>query len=143
MPTVIHPMLATPIERPFDDPEWLYEIKWDGYRAISFIEDKSVSWFPARKTISPEGSPNSMIFRSLSAPKPRILDGEVVALDENGRASFSLMQQRTGIRKAGRQGSHGSKNITSSIMLSIFSISTATICAAAAWRSASGYCARN
>ena len=42
MPTAIRPMLAISVEKPFDDPEWLYEIKWDGYRAVSFIEDGKV-----------------------------------------------------------------------------------------------------
>ena len=39
MPTAIQPMLATIAEKPFDDPAWIYEIKWDGYRAISYIAD--------------------------------------------------------------------------------------------------------
>ena len=39
MPTTIHPMLATSVDEPFDGAEWLFEIKWDGYRAIAFIED--------------------------------------------------------------------------------------------------------
>ena len=42
MPTVIHPMLATPTGKAFDDPDWLFEIKWDGYRAVAFIEDGRV-----------------------------------------------------------------------------------------------------
>ena len=42
MPVAVHPMLATSVEKPFDDPEWLFEIKWDGYRAVSFIEDGKV-----------------------------------------------------------------------------------------------------
>ena len=42
MPRVIHPMLATLVDKPFDGQEWLYEIKWDGYRAIAFLESGSV-----------------------------------------------------------------------------------------------------
>ena len=42
MPTAIHPMLATSIDEPFDGADWLFEIKWDGYRAIAFIEDGKV-----------------------------------------------------------------------------------------------------
>src|SRR5439155_5245198 len=38
MPTAIHPMLATSVDKPFDSPEWLFEIKWDGYRAVCFLE---------------------------------------------------------------------------------------------------------
>jgi len=38
MPTVIHPMLAISTAKAFDNPDWVFEIKWDGYRAIAFIE---------------------------------------------------------------------------------------------------------
>jgi len=38
MPVSIHPMLAEAVEKPFDGAEWLFEIKWDGYRAIAFID---------------------------------------------------------------------------------------------------------
>ena len=33
-------MLATSVDEPFDDPEWLFEIKWDGYRAVAFIAQR-------------------------------------------------------------------------------------------------------
>src|SRR5271169_1947508 len=39
MPTTIHPMLASSVDEPFDGAEWLFEIKWDGYRAIAFVSD--------------------------------------------------------------------------------------------------------
>ena len=42
MPTAIQPMLATPTDKPFDNPDWLFEIKWDGYRATAFIDDGQV-----------------------------------------------------------------------------------------------------
>ena len=39
MPSAVHPMLATSIDEPFDGADWVFEIKWDGYRAITFIEN--------------------------------------------------------------------------------------------------------
>src|SRR5205823_2809209 len=39
MPAAIHPMLATLVEYPFDDDQWLFEVKWDGYRSVAFIQD--------------------------------------------------------------------------------------------------------
>ncbi len=42
MPRAIHPMLATLVDKPFDGEEWLYEVKWDGYRAIAFLEGGTV-----------------------------------------------------------------------------------------------------
>ena len=38
MPEVIHPMLATLVEKPFSNPDWIYETKWDGFRSICFIK---------------------------------------------------------------------------------------------------------
>jgi bifunctional non-homologous end joining protein LigD len=103
MPTVIHPMLAESIEKPFDDPGWLFEIKWDGYRAVAFIENGKVRLVSRNQN---ELTPRYAELKNLSEfvkAKTAILDGEVVALDSEGRASFSLMQQRTGFRPGGHR----------------------------------------
>src|SRR6266496_3387600 len=103
MPSVIHPMLAVSSEEPFDDPKWLFEIKWDGYRAVAFIEEGKL------RLVSRTQNDLTAQFAELKdLPKfvkarNAILDGEIVALDPEGRSSFSLMQQRTGIRKWGRR----------------------------------------
>jgi bifunctional non-homologous end joining protein LigD len=103
-PPVIHPMLATPVDEPFDHADWLYEIKWDGYRAIALIDNRNVSLMSrTQNDLTPRYPELHDLYRFVKA-KTAILDGEVVALDENGRASFSLMQQRTGIRANGRHG---------------------------------------
>src|ERR1700680_4582060 len=103
MPTAVHPMLATSIEKPFDDPDWLFEIKWDGYRAVSFIQDGRVRLVSRNQNDLTGEFPELHELSKLINAKNAVLDGEVVALDEKGRASFSLMQQRTGIRKGGRR----------------------------------------
>src|SRR6202012_46970 len=41
-PTTVKPMLATRVDKPFDNEDWIYEIKWDGYRAVSFIKNGKV-----------------------------------------------------------------------------------------------------
>ena len=98
MPKVIHPMLATLTDRPFSSDDWLYEIKWDGYRAVAFIEDGE------SRLLSRNQNDMTALYRELHqlpsyvAGKQVVLDGEIVALDEKGRSSFSLMQQRAGIR---------------------------------------------
>lgn len=103
MPSAITPMLATSVEKPFDDPEWLFEIKWDGYRAVSFVANGEV------RLVSRNHNDLTTQFHELhDLPKfvraeTAVLDGEVVALDDQGRSSFSLMQQRTGIRAGGRR----------------------------------------
>jgi len=103
MPSAIHPMLATSVEDPFDDPEWLFEIKWDGYRAVSFLQDGKVRLVSRNQNELTGEFPELHELSKLIKAKNAVLDGEVVALDEQGRASFSLMQQRTGIRKGGRR----------------------------------------
>jgi len=103
MPTAVHPMLATSVETPFDDPEWLFEIKWDGYRAVSFLQEGKVRLVSRNQNDLTGEFPELHELSKLIKAKNAVLDGEVVALDEQGRASFSLMQQRTGIRKGGRR----------------------------------------
>jgi bifunctional non-homologous end joining protein LigD len=103
MPTAVHPMLATSVEKPFDDPGWLFEIKWDGYRAVSFIHDGKARLVSRNQNdLTGEFPELHELSKSITA-KNAVLDGEIVVLDEHGRASFSLMQQRTGIRKGGRR----------------------------------------
>ncbi|HEX3738728.1 MAG TPA: non-homologous end-joining DNA ligase [Terriglobales bacterium] len=103
MPTAIQPMLASIAEDPFDDPNWLFEIKWDGYRVISFIENGKVRMVSRNQNDLGPRYPELRELPKLVLAKSAILDGEVVVLDEHGRPSFSLMQQRTGIRAHGRQ----------------------------------------
>jgi bifunctional non-homologous end joining protein LigD len=103
MPRTVHPMLATLIDEPFTAADWLYEIKWDGYRAVAFIENGDV-----RLVSRNQNELTAQYFELAELPdrvraKTAVIDGEIVALDEEGRASFSLMQQRTGIGHAGRR----------------------------------------
>ena len=103
MPTAIYPMLSTSIEEPFDSPEWLYEIKWDGYRAIAFVEKERVRYVSRNQNdLTAQYADLHDLPKFLKA-KTAILDGEIVALDEHGHSSFSLMQQRTGFRDRSRR----------------------------------------
>ena len=104
MPSEIHPMLATSIGEPFDSPDWLFEIKWDGYRAVAFIENGKTRLVSRNQNELTARYPELKDLAKLLKAKTAILDGEVVALDEQGRPSFSLMQQRTGFRPGGRRG---------------------------------------
>jgi bifunctional non-homologous end joining protein LigD len=103
MPTVIHPMLATPTDKAFDNPGWLFEIKWDGYRAVAFIEDGRVRLVSrTQNDLTAQFSELGSLSQFVKAQRA-ILDGEIVALDEEGRPSFSLMQQRTGFQAGKRR----------------------------------------
>jgi bifunctional non-homologous end joining protein LigD len=98
MPTAIHPMLAESIEEPFDGKDWLFEIKWDGYRAVTFIENGKARLVSRNQNDLTPRYPELKDLPKFVKAKNAILDGEVVALDAEGRSSFSLMQQRTGFR---------------------------------------------
>ena len=96
MPSLIHPMLATLVDEPFSNPEWIFETKWDGFRAVCFIE-KNHARFVSRNQLDmthqyPELSP---VGKQVKA-KEAILDGEIVALDRDGRPRFQLLQPRVG-----------------------------------------------
>jgi len=103
IPRAIHPMLAESIEKPFNDSDWLFEIKWDGYRAVTFIENGKARLVSRNQNDLTPRYPELQNLPQFLKAKSAILDGEVVALDEQGRASFSLMQQRTGFRPGGRR----------------------------------------
>ena len=106
MPRHIYPMLATSVDSPFDDDQWLYEIKWDGYRSVVFFgEDgkKSVRMVSRNQNDQTDEFPELHVIGDQLDCSQCILDGEIVALDESGRASFSMMQQRSGLSLEGRR----------------------------------------
>ncbi len=91
MPVDVRPMLATPVSEPFDRTGWLFEIKWDGYRCLSEIRNGTVHLY------SRNGKDLDSIFAPLlsdlqSLPYEALLDGEVVVVDEIGRADFQMLQ---------------------------------------------------
>jgi bifunctional non-homologous end joining protein LigD len=103
MPTVIHAMLATPIDKAFDNPDWLFELKWDGYRAVAFIEDGRLRLVSRNQNELTAQFPELANLPKFVKAEHAILDGEIVALDDEGRPSFSLMQQRTGFQPGKRR----------------------------------------
>jgi bifunctional non-homologous end joining protein LigD len=103
MPTAIYPMLAESIEKPFNGKDWLFEIKWDGYRAVAFIEHGKVRLVSRNQNELTARYPELKDLPQFIKAKSVIVDGEVVALDAEGKPSFSLMQQRTGFRPHGKR----------------------------------------
>jgi len=106
MPQHVHPMLATLVDQPFDDHEWLYEIKWDGYRSIVFFgEDgkRSLRMVSRNQNDQTRDFPELQPIADQLQCHNCIIDGEIVAADESGRASFSLMQQRSGLSGEGKR----------------------------------------
>lgn len=92
MPHVIKPMLANLSDTPFDDPDWVYEIKWDGYRAIAEIQKGKVHVYSRNNQDFTKTYPH--IVESLEEiSHDVILDGEIVAVGKDGKARFQLMQE--------------------------------------------------
>lgn len=90
-PVNLAPMLATLIDEPFTDQDWITEVKWDGYRIVSFVKDGSVQL----------RSRNGRDYTSIFTPVARelavlntdcILDGEMVVVDEQGISDFESLQ---------------------------------------------------
>lgn len=92
MPTHIKPMLATLYAKAFDNPDWIFEIKWDGYRAIAEISSASTKLY-SRNFISFADRFPALIedLQKLNSNNV-ILDGEIVALDQKGVSRFQLLQ---------------------------------------------------
>jgi bifunctional non-homologous end joining protein LigD len=87
----LRPMLATLTDRPFDDPDWVFETKWDGFRAIAVAGPGHASLYSRNGNDISRKYPT--ICKALAAIKHEaVLDGELVALDEKGRSRFQLLQ---------------------------------------------------
>ncbi len=87
-------MMASSVKEPFNDPDWIFETKLDGYRAIAVIDStgKARLWSRNHLPLEPKfptigDAANQLKLRST------ILDGEIVALDKNGIPRFQLLQQ--------------------------------------------------
>jgi len=86
-------MLATPWPAPFDDPAWVFELKWDGVRCLLSSDEGGIT------LVSRAGNEMTKRYPELSSvdiPSDLVLDGEIIALDQSGRPSFELLQGRLG-----------------------------------------------
>lgn len=96
MPIRLQPMLATLVDAPFNDPAWSYEVKWDGYRALAFLDRGKTRLVSRNHTVLTEQFSELKGIATAISARQALVDGEICALDEQGRPSFSLMQQHTG-----------------------------------------------
>src|SRR3954469_1384269 len=93
-PTFVPPMLATLVAAPFDDPDWLFEIKWDGFRVEAIVDGGTTRLWTrgeqdARRYFGDVLEPPTWI-----AARRAIVDGEMIALDDRGEPDFGLLQAR-------------------------------------------------
>jgi bifunctional non-homologous end joining protein LigD len=97
MPHRLKPMLATLVREPFDHQDWIFEVKWDGYRAIAEIRDSSVSLYSRNQiSLAKKFYPVTESLKKFRFDA--VLDGEIVIVDNQGHSDFQLLQdyQKTG-----------------------------------------------
>ncbi|MES2573781.1 MAG: DNA ligase D [Bacteroidota bacterium] len=87
----LKPMLAASTEKPFDNPDWIFENKYDGYRTVAVINGDEVELW-SRNHLSFNTNFESLIPELKKINHTAVLDGEVVVEDNDGKASFQLLQ---------------------------------------------------
>ncbi|HEY2140132.1 MAG TPA: non-homologous end-joining DNA ligase, partial [Chthoniobacterales bacterium] len=94
MPRFVRPMKATAVAELPETGDWIYEVKWDGYRAIALKHEDAVRLLSLKeKNLTGDFPGVAKALAGLSA-KTAMLDGEIVAVDPQGRPSFQVLQNR-------------------------------------------------
>jgi bifunctional non-homologous end joining protein LigD len=89
----VTPMMAQLSDLPaFDSPEWVFEIKWDGYRAIAEINKQGTNRLYSRNGLTFDKAYPKVYDALKSIKKNCIVDGEIVVFDDNGKPSFQRLQ---------------------------------------------------
>jgi bifunctional non-homologous end joining protein LigD len=99
MPHHVKPMLATLVKDPFDDPDWLFEVKWDGYRAIAEVMHTNIALY-SRNLISFNWRFSPIVDSLRKFRFDALLDGEIVVVDDLGQPDFQMLQSYQKSRKA-------------------------------------------
>ncbi|MFD2866367.1 DNA ligase D [Mucilaginibacter antarcticus] len=90
-PKNIKPMKATLVDAPFDDPDWFYEVKWDGYRAVAIIDKKKDTELISRNNLPfDKYYPINQVLKSWKIDA--VIDGEIVVLNDKGLSDFGALQ---------------------------------------------------
>jgi bifunctional non-homologous end joining protein LigD len=94
MPQTLEPMKATLVKEAFDNDRWFFEVKWDGVRVLAFVDNGTARLQTRTGHSANDRYPELAGLSRAVNLKQAILDGEVVALDPEGRPSFQLLQNR-------------------------------------------------
>jgi len=100
MPTKLAPMLAEIGDAAFTRPDWTWEPKLDGYRVLAFIDGTNVKLRSRRGLDLTPAFPRLAAELARQAASGMVLDGEIVAFDENGKPSFNALQNRVQLKSA-------------------------------------------
>jgi bifunctional non-homologous end joining protein LigD len=99
MPKSLAPMLATLTDRPFSDHGWLFEPKLDGVRAVALVRNGKTTLLSRRGLDTSKSYPLLAEELARQPAETLVVDGEIVALDDEGRPSFERIQQRIGLMR--------------------------------------------
>ncbi len=94
MPEGVRPMLAQPGDLPKSDKDWAYEFKWDGVRAIVYVEGGRVRALGRKGTDVTPLFPELREIGDFLGARPVVVDGEIVSFDGGGRPSFGQLAHR-------------------------------------------------
>ncbi|MBV9415512.1 MAG: hypothetical protein JO363_11095, partial [Solirubrobacterales bacterium] len=99
MPEHVVPMMARPSELlPRDEKNWSFEVKWDGVRGIAYVQPGRLRLESRNLNDVTEAYPEVRGLIGAIGMHEAVLDGEIVAFDENGRPSFERLQRRMHVR---------------------------------------------
>lgn len=102
-PDKIEPMLATPVDAAFDDARWLFEVKWDGYRSLCYVDGERIRFLSRNHLDLGKKFPDLVAARAEIAAQTAVIDGEILALNPEGKPDFQLLQNAAGFRPGPRR----------------------------------------
>jgi bifunctional non-homologous end joining protein LigD len=92
IPKSVQPMLCTLVKKPFNDPDYLYEVKWDGYRIVAFVNKGRVR-LDSRSQLNYTAKYPPVVAELEKLGHNAVIDGEMVGIDAEGKPSFDLLQK--------------------------------------------------
>jgi DNA ligase D-like protein (predicted ligase)/DNA ligase D-like protein (predicted 3'-phosphoesterase) len=100
LPELPRPMLATLVAAPFDNPQWIFEPKYDGLRVLGRFDGRRLTLLSRNDQSQNVAFPDVAEALDTALDRPAIVDGEVVCFDAEGRTSFRTLQQRFHLKNA-------------------------------------------
>ena len=102
MPELIRPMLATAGRLPTDDDAWAFEFKWDGVRAVAYVDGGRLRLLSRNDRDVTVSYPELRGLGEALGSRQAVLDGEIVAFDDDNRPNFGVLQERMHVVDAAR-----------------------------------------
>ncbi len=106
-PEHTNPMLAVTADAPFDSADFQFELKWDGYRAMAFVSNGKAEYYSRNHNKLTAKFPELTDLATSLKFREAVIDGEIVALDSNGRSNFQNLQNRMAFGRTKKSPSKG------------------------------------